>query len=282
MQNSSGPIKLIYVVGIGHSGSTLLDMLLDTHSRVAGIGEINMYDRYFADSGGKPYTQRLCTCGRHVEDCPQWDKVRSALRAGFGDEIHSLRGKTPEEFEEKNQVALRAFLAQSGKDWVCDSSKRPGRLQHYLESGRFDTHIIHLIRDGRATAYSYKIRAGKNLYYCVARWMKQQLGIYFRWHRHPCYLLVRYEDLADRPQETLERILDALGLAFEARQLSDWRMQTHHNLGGNKMRLYTEASIQRDKRYLSALGNFEWFLSSLLAWPALHFFGYPLRRETSD
>ena len=34
------PVTIIYIAGIGHSGSTLLDVLLGSHPDICGVGEI--------------------------------------------------------------------------------------------------------------------------------------------------------------------------------------------------------------------------------------------------
>lgn len=67
----------VFLCGSGHSGSTLLDMLLGGHTQVSSLGEaiflhFNVRNRTPAD---------LCTCGRHVTDCPFWHAVEVASAA---------------------------------------------------------------------------------------------------------------------------------------------------------------------------------------------------------
>jgi len=37
-------IKLIYILGLGHSGSTLLDFILGSHSKFESVGEIKILE----------------------------------------------------------------------------------------------------------------------------------------------------------------------------------------------------------------------------------------------
>lgn len=60
--------KCLYICGAGHSGSTLLDMLLGSHSRIASLGEIINLPMDWA-------TNNRCTCGAHVRDCDVWSNV---------------------------------------------------------------------------------------------------------------------------------------------------------------------------------------------------------------
>jgi hypothetical protein len=58
----------LYICGAGHSGSTLLDMLLGSHSRIASLGEVMNLPMDWA-------TNNRCTCGANVRDCNLWSEV---------------------------------------------------------------------------------------------------------------------------------------------------------------------------------------------------------------
>lgn len=60
--------KCLYICGAGHSGSTLLDMLLGSHPRVASLGEIINLPMDWA-------TNNRCTCGAPMRDCGLWSEV---------------------------------------------------------------------------------------------------------------------------------------------------------------------------------------------------------------
>lgn len=61
-------VQCLYICGAGHSGSTLLDMLLGSHSRIASLGEIINLPMDLA-------TNSTCTCGQKVRDCGLWSEV---------------------------------------------------------------------------------------------------------------------------------------------------------------------------------------------------------------
>src|SRR5690606_31136679 len=67
--------KVVYIVGAGHSGSTLLDLILGTHSRIESVGEIKRLERLY--SGGKGSG---CTCGEPFTACAYWRAIGDRLR----------------------------------------------------------------------------------------------------------------------------------------------------------------------------------------------------------
>jgi hypothetical protein len=67
---------LVAIASAGHSGSTLLDLLLGNHSQVCSAGEMNRLTLHAAD--------RVCACGATVTACAFWDRVRLGLARARG------------------------------------------------------------------------------------------------------------------------------------------------------------------------------------------------------
>lgn len=283
MSNRPDGIPVIYIVGTGHSGSTLLDLILGSHTRIESVGELVTFNDYFAAGGPLAHARRGCTCGRHVEHCPYWERVRGSLGADFGRGTH-LPMRDGEGFAARNTALLGAILAASGKSMVCDSSKDVRRLASLLRSDRFDCRVIHLVRDGRAVAYSYErlARAGTpdpvpwDCYDSALRgWAELNERIVGELTGRADVLRVRYEDLAADPGTEMVRVLDWLGLPFEPDQLCFWQF-THHNLCGNRMRMRPRPEIKQDDEYLRTLNPQQWERATVLVSEALRDFGYPL------
>lgn len=66
----------LYIAGSGHSGSTLLDMLLGGHPQVASLGE----PIFLVFNSNEHKTMDRCTCGLHVLDCPFWRRAEAGAR----------------------------------------------------------------------------------------------------------------------------------------------------------------------------------------------------------
>src|SRR3954453_2028087 len=67
----------LYIMGRGHSGSTILDILLGAGAAIESVGEVV--------SGLEYYHRRVrCACGPLMRECPFWAEVRRHFEAeGF-------------------------------------------------------------------------------------------------------------------------------------------------------------------------------------------------------
>jgi len=61
-------VKTVFILGSGHCGATLLDLLLDSHSQMCGIGEFH---------AGRATS--ICTCGKPAPECEVWKAVMGPL-----------------------------------------------------------------------------------------------------------------------------------------------------------------------------------------------------------
>lgn len=243
--NHTGRPTVVYIAGNHRSGSTLLDMVLGSHSRALSIGEIVALGEYFRQN--KP-----CTCGEKIHDCPFWGEVQKRLAEDFGQQtpcsryapIHSasdlLRGLVP--FPSSSSARydgrlLQAVSAISGRDFVIDSSKTFSRLLFYLLAYGGRTFVIHLTRDPRGVINSL-LR--------TKEYATDRLDLYIRWWRStqsrlhrlsalrgPSRILrLRFEDFCRSPVDALAPVLSSLGLEFEPPML-DYGSHEHHNISGN-------------------------------------------------
>ncbi len=78
----NGRAEYVYIVGRGHSGSTLLELLLARHPQIAAMGELERLSLQFARTQ-LPYPG-LCSCGERPGDCPVWSEVAKAIQREFG------------------------------------------------------------------------------------------------------------------------------------------------------------------------------------------------------
>ena len=69
--------RYVYICSAGHSGSTLLDLLLGSHSKIESLGEISQLSKNLA-------LNTPCTCGKPVRECPVWVQVVSRLSETLG------------------------------------------------------------------------------------------------------------------------------------------------------------------------------------------------------
>lgn len=148
---SESPKKtLLLIRGKGHSGTTILDLVLSCHSRMAGIGEGMRVLRGNtpANQGpalvrGPQRNTRLCSCGQTVADCPVWGPVTEWLARHDNE-------STPA----KLAVVMERISALYGPDkYVVDSSQYDIKDLPLLAT-EYDLRVIFLVRDVRSWVWS--------------------------------------------------------------------------------------------------------------------------------
>lgn len=73
-------VNYVFICSAGHSGSTLLDLLLGSHSKIASLGEIIQLPKNIS-------LNTRCACGQPVRSCPIWTRVVSLLNKELGIDI---------------------------------------------------------------------------------------------------------------------------------------------------------------------------------------------------
>lgn len=169
-------IKVIYISGNGHSGSTLLDIILGSAEGFFSGGELTFITR---DSIFNEY----CSCGEKMKACPVWSEVvfiwKQKIAIGF-DEFKRLnnkfeRNKTfgrayknslipDEDFKTyclTTQQYFQAIQEVTGKSIIVDSSKSPSRIP--VLDKIVDLQVIHLCRDFTGVLNSEKKSSEKDI-----------------------------------------------------------------------------------------------------------------------
>jgi Sulfotransferase family len=258
---------IVYIIGVGHSGSTLLDLLLGSHSKACSVGEL-----IALSTSGKPGRQerilaRRCDCGAPTKlACPFWNEVDRRLQGACGKSLSTIDLDTddPATFLAANRAVYEAIAQVSGRSFIIDSSKGSSRYQRLVEAG-FDVRPIHIVREPQGVVASH-LRKGRNWWsHCLA-WSRHALRArrVLADHEH---LRIHYEELAMHPGETVRAAMDWLGLTFEPDQLR-FRRATHHQLAGNNMRRKGDDSIRLDRRWKNELSLHQRWLTGLLTLPA--------------
>lgn len=72
--------RYVFICSAGHSGSTLLDLLIGSHSQIASLGEISQLSKNIA-------LNTLCSCGAALKSCEVWTDVLRRVGAKIGVDI---------------------------------------------------------------------------------------------------------------------------------------------------------------------------------------------------
>jgi hypothetical protein len=236
--------RIVFIRSVGHSGSTLLDMLISSHPDVVSVGEVVRFNT-------APNTK--CTCRRSVWECPFWRAVEEVVRARFALRLSDLRliRDDPGTFERHNLALFDAVREVSGKQVIVDSSKRLDRLIPLSESDRLDVLPIHLIRKPHGVVYSH-VKRGRDWSTYAEKYAKG-LVMTKEYLDHRSHIKLAYDHLVADPTRTLMRIMHEIGLEYHPDQLA-WAGRPRHNFGGNrKVRHSTNSTIRLDASWRQGL-----------------------------
>ena len=217
--------RVCLIAGAGHSGSTLLGMILGSHSRVFYAGEAAKA-RYI---GNTRTAERKRVCKLCGESCVVWRNFNEGV-------------------VDRTDRIYQRIAERSGKPIIVDSTKNSqwtlDRLAD-MNAAQVPVVLILLLRDGRAVVNS-RLRKypERNAREVITKWKNQITAaqeIYDDFSGTK--LKIRYEDLATDSEAVVRPIFDALGLETEP-GLTEFYRFDHHPLGGNNGTQYQVARAQ--------------------------------------
>jgi hypothetical protein len=253
---------VIYIAGSAHSGSTLLDLMLGAHPNVTSVGELQYLKKYW-------HNNKFCTCGTPIRECKFWTSViDSATDQAIDDWKHR---------PDRLNLTIQAISEYQETPIIIDSSKTPEQLDRLLRS-ETALSVIHLVRDGRAVAYS-ATKKGRDPYGHINLWTQRLAEIESTvsdMRRNA--ITVHYESVTRRPKNTIKSLLSWMGQPFTARCIYRFTERDVHNINGNRMRRQPRININFDSEFL-ALSDEVWSSMTNQAHVELLRYGYPLSKE---
>lgn len=255
MENAD--FTLVYILGSGHCGSTLLNLLLNGHSRMLGLSEIQNIHRLASTLHQDEPTPLAAPFWRSVIDCYEVSTNQTFedifIGAPGAKEVLSYTIEESQEWAQANEELLTCIARQSEAKLLVDASKFFSRCYLLQRSGMFNLRIIHLIRDGRAIVNSYA-RKYDQFRIGFRRWLIPSLGaLYLRPQvKSSCWLGVKYEALADQPIKSLRRICGFLEIPFEP-EMIHYRRHPYFGIFGNRMAKRNDERIYLDNAWKQEL-----------------------------
>ncbi len=245
--------RVVFILGSGHCGSTLLDLMLDSHPLCFGLGEVH---------GISEHSQ--CTCGETARACPFWSSLAFGFinldqkiyrsKIDFFRGAQTFRSVSTRARIDSDVLGRRIADAYRAMDAavLVDSSKSVDRVELLTRTGTIDPIIIHLVRDGRAVTWSY-LRKYRRLWPFMFKWAAENAKIELFKRRYTGTIIsMRYENLVRTPEVELRRICDALSIPFSA-EMCAFTSGVHHQIGGNRMRFEKNATLRLDTAWENAM-----------------------------
>jgi hypothetical protein len=250
-------LKLLFIVGPGRSGSTLLDHVLGQIEGFSSGGELRGLWR-----------RGTCACGQPIEECEFWQRV---LRETFGPQhvwlgvaewiglqyehvrsrpaqLLSMRSAARSGADESSPVVryvrklddlYKSVASATGARVLVDSTKVPGDAYLVSLLSHTDTYFLHLVRDPRDVAWSWQRSGIGSVPERSFKWLwwNSLVEVLLARRLGPRFMRVKYEDFVASPERVLR---DIRALVQEEKAalppFTDSRtivLKRTHMLGGN-------------------------------------------------
>lgn len=310
-------MKVLFITGAARSGSTLIGDLLAQMPGAVHVGELiaplwRPHD----------FQSRLCGCRVEIRRCEFWRRVferafettdevgasylvepmraagrirhllMSTVQPGRAYVTSRLKGRL-----NGLQKLFEAIGWASGAEIVIDSSKHSTYGLLLAAVPGIDLHVLHVVRDPRAVAYSwtrrkfdpashdqmpYRSLGRSTLFWILWDPIAQRFWRSFSADKR---VTLRYEDFAERPEAALRPLLrmlgmDESGLSFVSEGRVDIRPS--HTLAGNPDRFSWDGpvEIKTDVQWARRMRWKDQLVVTLMTWPWLRRYGYPLVTRT--
>ena len=246
-------MKVIYIAGCTHGGTTLLHRLLGAMAGVHSLGSVK----------NLPSTRgRVCSCGERLERCKYWCLVLSELERGGDAErvFENINAHDGHTFEMANCRLFQAAQVAANCSVLVDSSRKVHRLRKLKDyCPNLDLRVVHLFRRPEAQVYSWMRREPDTVTNLAHRYVREHRAIEREVgkcaQRNVLTCTFSYEDLCKDPMTALRTLSALADVQCEPDMLTNWGQQEHHVLGGNRMLKSTSSEITVDERWKWSLGQ---------------------------
>lgn len=279
------PTPVVFLGGLGRSGTTLLERMLGDLPAVEALGEVvHLWERALRDD-------ERCGCGSAFSACPFWQEVGRRAFGGWDrldvDEVLALKDRVDRtrnvprlglpvlrpsvrrdlgRYLDLYERVYTAARDVNGAAVVVDSSKHASLAYCLRWSRRLDLRILHVVRDSPAVAYSWtkqvqrpEVTAGSDpsdndlmprygALRVIARWNVDNVLFDLLRLLGARVALLRYEDLVAEPAATLAQAAVHAGLPPHVQgslRGNRLQLQAGHTVAGNPMRFKTGELVLR-------------------------------------
>lgn len=307
MSDVPTPVPVLFLAGIGRSGTTLVERTLAEVDGITALGEVmHLWERGLGRG-------ELCSCGEPFLECPFWSRVGREAFGGW-DQVDTARIawlkarvdralKVPQlaigrptsfarEVDEYVDHYVRVYRAaqQITGGLLIDSSKQPSLAWCLRRTPAIDLKILHCVRDSRGVTHSWartvaRPEAVREADAEMPRYSPPLMSAYWLLHNAEAEALgrlvplrrLRYEDFVSDPAGEVDTILDFLGVSAPAPHVrgSSVHLGSGHSCAGNPMRFRTgELDVVADEGWRAQQPTVQRRLVTSLTAPLLLRYGY--------
>lgn len=239
-------MKILFIAGYGHVGSTILEYYLNKHPEIFALGE----------SKHLKYSQnKLCSCKKKLNKCSFWKrfiKKNYYILEGFVDHeitrIKYILRIISINFEKKKTnpyKKINVYLKKKNIKYLVDNSKDPLALIDCIKKNKKKQVVVIFLRKEILKvikSYNNKNRIINKLdiknplttffeYFLNNFLIKIILKIY-----NLNYLEIENRELKKNPIKTIEKIFNFLQIKYRSFNIKKKIKNEYHSLEGNSLR----------------------------------------------
>lgn len=269
-------INLIYLLGAGRSGTTLLATLLNNHEDIETLGEMHQFIEYIHEN-------KDCSCGKTLKCCPTWDLPHKLLDDDIKEAKNYCKKKeghrnipslifNKRKDEKYTSIQEQIFLSVSENrqnKWYLDSSKYISRYLLLNKSGIINMKGIYLVRDPRGVinSFSKKVQTTKNplstiLYYNLINLFGEVVTLC-----NKNILKIKYEDLVKEPETILDEIFEHVFEDNKRPSEIPEFSKMPHIVGGNRIKSKKKIKLSIDKDWKTNIPRIKQIIYYYLCFP---------------
>jgi len=282
-------MSIIYIMGAGRSGTTLVDIVLGNGKKIFSCGEILKFFSLRGVPHGFSEDTKIFQFWKRVEKIfflrnhdtyeelsdltKSFESHSSFFFTMFG--LHSKAKKL--RYKNTMQNLFESISEESGRSIFIDSSKYPGRLIALSRCLSHKIHVIHIKRDPVFVVRSFlkknieqpsKNLISANIYYFIISFF---CFIVKKMITNVDFIEIKYEDFISTPQSVLKNISNEfdIDLSYIAKKINDNdELSVGYLFEGNRIRLKSslklinsDSTLKKDfTYYFTRLFNLPWYI----------------------
>jgi hypothetical protein len=266
-----------FVVGSHRSGTTMLRLMLNRHSRLDVPFESDFIPLFYHRQGKFGALSRPENVAKMLDEI---SRNKFVIKGDLIPDKDAVLRQAPGSYPTLVDAIFSAHAASRGK--VRWGDKTPGYVEEMEVLWRLfpGCRFIHLVRDGRDVANSLrKLSWGsRNLVKLAEDWRwKVTLGHKMGKMIPGYYLEVRYEDLVRQPDATLNEICDFIGESYEPSMLG-FHEDAESEMPETSLRWHRSSvaapNPEKVQSWRSSMSREDQVIFERVAGDALEMFGY--------
>ena len=264
MINKNNNVNVIYLLGTGRSGTTIMATVFNEHPNIHTVGEMHQFLEHVVLS-------KRCSCGEKLTECTFWssivrqlnlteEQLKNALELSSNMEQHHnipkllLKGKVDNRYVRIQEEIFKLIAKDNPNKHFLDSSKYIARYLSLKRNKSMNVKGIYVVRDVRGVINSFqkKVQTPRNPISTIIYYLAVNVFGELVCRMDKDVIKVKYEDFIEDPDNTFMKIHNHCFNISDSHlkpitSISEFEMP--HIIGGNRMKVNKTIVLKKDEKW---------------------------------